>query len=220
MQSLHHHHFSRLDDHLLICVLCSSVCFLILFNVGYFFLLTFVPWRCYCERHAVMMKDYSPLSSIDFSTPLVGQWLNSLFPFERCKKITRLPLLICYLDVLNISLISIIICCMLTLMFCFSARLLVLSFIYIFCHSIKWCFYCQVGDLQHRKCGVVFDLSCNLARILEFCTHEIPQAFLLGLDMNLRRLTELIIFILNHIISVADSEFLDKWVSRPKNPAL
>lgn len=67
----------------------------------------------------------------------------------------------------------------------------------------------QVGDLQQRKCGVVFDLSCNLARILEFCTHEIPQAFLSGSDMNLRRLTELIIFILNHIISVADAEFLD-----------
>ncbi|XP_020257334.1 E3 ubiquitin-protein ligase RKP isoform X2 [Asparagus officinalis] len=73
----------------------------------------------------------------------------------------------------------------------------------------------QVGELQQRKCGVVFDLSCNLARILEFCTHEIPQAFLLGPDMNLRRLTELIIFILNHIISVADAEFLDMSLRRP-----
>lgn len=67
----------------------------------------------------------------------------------------------------------------------------------------------QIGDLQQRKCSVVFDLSCNLAKILEFCTREIPQAFLLGPDMNLRRLTELIIFILNHIIFTSDSEFFD-----------
>ncbi|XP_018676963.2 E3 ubiquitin-protein ligase RKP isoform X2 [Musa acuminata AAA Group] len=73
----------------------------------------------------------------------------------------------------------------------------------------------QIGDLQQRKCSVVFDLSCNLAKILEFCTREIPQAFLLGPDMNLRRLTELIIFILNHIIFTSDSEFFDMSVRRP-----
>ncbi|KAG1334510.1 E3 ubiquitin-protein ligase RKP [Cocos nucifera] len=73
----------------------------------------------------------------------------------------------------------------------------------------------QVGDLQQRKCGVVFDLSCSLARILEFCTHEIPQAFILGPDMNLRRLTELVIFILNHIILGADAEFFDLLLRRP-----
>lgn len=67
----------------------------------------------------------------------------------------------------------------------------------------------QVGDLQQRRCGVVFDLSCSLARLLEFCTREIPQVFLLGPDMNLRRLIELIIFILNHIISASDAEFFD-----------
>ncbi|WOL11534.1 hypothetical protein Cni_G20297 [Canna indica] len=72
----------------------------------------------------------------------------------------------------------------------------------------------QAGDLQQRKCSVVFDLSCSLARILEFCTREIPQAFLLGPDMNLRRLTELIIFILNHIISASDAEFFDMSVRR------
>ncbi|XP_042506363.1 E3 ubiquitin-protein ligase RKP-like isoform X1 [Macadamia integrifolia] len=67
----------------------------------------------------------------------------------------------------------------------------------------------QVLELQQRKCIVIFDLSCNLARVLEFCTHEIPQAFLAGSDMNLRRLTELVVFILNHETSAADAEFFD-----------
>jgi Kip1 ubiquitination-promoting complex protein 1 len=73
------------------------------------------------------------------------------------------------------------------------------------CHKT----FVQVPDFQQRKCSVIYDLSCNLARILEFCTREIPQAFLLGTDTNLRRLTELIVFILNHITSAADAEFFD-----------
>ncbi|KAG6466905.1 hypothetical protein ZIOFF_075276 [Zingiber officinale] len=76
-------------------------------------------------------------------------------------------------------------------------------------------FESDVGDLQQRRCGVVFDLSCSLARLLEFCTREIPQVFLLGPDMNLRRLIELIIFILNHIISASDAEFFDIIVPVP-----
>lgn len=67
----------------------------------------------------------------------------------------------------------------------------------------------QVLEFQQRKCSVIFDLSCNLARLLEFCTCEIPQAFLSGTDTNMRRLTELIIFILNHLISGADPELFD-----------
>ncbi|KAF5749930.1 E3 ubiquitin-protein ligase RKP [Tripterygium wilfordii] len=67
----------------------------------------------------------------------------------------------------------------------------------------------QVVDFQQRKCCVIFDLSCNLARILEFCTREIPQTFLSGADTNLRRLTELVVFILNQITSAADAEFFD-----------
>ncbi|KAF9623740.1 hypothetical protein IFM89_005247 [Coptis chinensis] len=62
-------------------------------------------------------------------------------------------------------------------------------------------------ELQQRKCSVVFYLLCNLARVLIFCTREIPQAFPSGSDTNLRRLTELIVFILNHITSAADTEF-------------
>ncbi|XP_022132552.1 E3 ubiquitin-protein ligase RKP isoform X2 [Momordica charantia] len=72
----------------------------------------------------------------------------------------------------------------------------------------------QVLDSQQRKCNVIFDLSCNLARVLEFFTREIPQAFLLGTDTNLRRLTELILFILNHVTSAADAEFFDLSLRR------
>ncbi|KAJ8765528.1 hypothetical protein K2173_014650 [Erythroxylum novogranatense] len=72
----------------------------------------------------------------------------------------------------------------------------------------------QVLEFQQRKCCVIYDLSCNLARLLEFCTHEIPQAFLCGSDTNLRRLTELIVFILNNITSAADAEFFDLSLRR------
>ncbi|KAL2907157.1 E3 ubiquitin-protein ligase RKP [Bienertia sinuspersici] len=64
----------------------------------------------------------------------------------------------------------------------------------------------HVLEFQQRKCSVIFDSSCNLVRILEFCTHEIPQAFLLGNDMHLKRLTELVIFTLNQMTSATDSE--------------
>ncbi|KAL3524719.1 hypothetical protein ACH5RR_013091 [Cinchona calisaya] len=77
----------------------------------------------------------------------------------------------------------------------------------------------QVMEFQQRKCSVVFDLSCNLARVLEFCTREIPQAFLLGADTNLRRLTELIVFILNQLTSAVDPEFLDLSIRRPGQSA-
>ncbi|KAL8134059.1 hypothetical protein AgCh_009217 [Apium graveolens] len=73
----------------------------------------------------------------------------------------------------------------------------------------------KIMDLQQRKCSVIFDLSCNLARVLEFCTREIPQAFLSGSDMNLRRLVELIVFILNHLMAVADPEFIELTIRRP-----
>ncbi|KAM0976304.1 hypothetical protein FF1_019288 [Malus domestica] len=72
----------------------------------------------------------------------------------------------------------------------------------------------QVLEFQQKKCSVIFDLSCNLARLLEFCTHAIPQAFLFGAETNLRRLTELIVFILNHITSAEDAEFFDLLLRR------
>ncbi|KAK4485968.1 hypothetical protein RD792_008622 [Penstemon davidsonii] len=75
----------------------------------------------------------------------------------------------------------------------------------------------KVMDFQQRKCSVIFDLSCNLARVLEFCTREIPQAFLSGMDTNLQRLTELIVFILNHLIGAIDPEVFDLSLRRPGN---
>nr|GMC63097.1 E3 ubiquitin-protein ligase RKP [Ipomoea batatas] len=73
----------------------------------------------------------------------------------------------------------------------------------------------KVLEFQQRKCGIIFDLSCNLARLLEFCTLEMPQAFLLGADTNLRRLTEVFIFILNHLITAADPDLFDISLRRP-----
>ncbi|PQM40386.1 E3 ubiquitin-protein ligase RKP [Prunus yedoensis var. nudiflora] len=72
----------------------------------------------------------------------------------------------------------------------------------------------QVLEFQQKKCSVIFDLSSNLARVLEFCTHAIPQAFLSGAETNLRRLTELIVLFLSHITSAEDAEFFDLSLRR------
>lgn len=68
----------------------------------------------------------------------------------------------------------------------------------------------QVSEVQQRKCTIMFELSCNLARILEFFTQELPQAFLVGPEMNLIRLCELIIFVLNHTTSSSDAQLFDR----------
>ncbi|PIN13800.1 putative E3 ubiquitin ligase [Handroanthus impetiginosus] len=73
----------------------------------------------------------------------------------------------------------------------------------------------KLMDFQQRKCSVIFDLSCNLARVLEFCTREIPQAFVSGMDTNLRRLAELIVFTLTHLIGGIDPEIFDLSLRRP-----
>ncbi|KAL0286466.1 UNVERIFIED_CONTAM: E3 ubiquitin-protein ligase RKP [Sesamum calycinum] len=74
----------------------------------------------------------------------------------------------------------------------------------------------KLMDFQQRKCSVIFDLSCNLARVLEFCTREIPQAFVSGMDTNLRRLAELIVFILTHLLGGIDPDVLTcKSLRRP-----
>eukprot|EP00250_Pteridium_aquilinum_P015144 c22406_g1_i1 orf=516-4535(+) len=67
----------------------------------------------------------------------------------------------------------------------------------------------QVADLQQRKCSIMFELSCNLERILEFFTRELPQAFLSGPEMNLVRLCELLMFVLNHTTTTADATFFE-----------
>ncbi|XP_051140368.1 E3 ubiquitin-protein ligase RKP [Andrographis paniculata] len=73
----------------------------------------------------------------------------------------------------------------------------------------------KMMDMLQRKCSVIFDLSCNLARVLEFCTGEIPQAFVSGMDTNLRRLAELIVFMLTHLIGAIDPEVFDLLIRRP-----
>ncbi|KAI3763643.1 hypothetical protein L2E82_13637 [Cichorium intybus] len=70
-------------------------------------------------------------------------------------------------------------------------------------------------EFQQRKCSIIFDLSSKLARVLEFCTCKIPQAFLSRADTNFCRLVELIVFVLNHLASVADPEFFDLTLRRP-----
>jgi Kip1 ubiquitination-promoting complex protein 1 len=70
----------------------------------------------------------------------------------------------------------------------------------------------QVQDLQQRKCTIMFELSCNLERILEFFTQELPMAFLQGPEMNLTRLCELIVFVLNHTTCSADALYFDSSV--------
>lgn len=67
----------------------------------------------------------------------------------------------------------------------------------------------QVADLHQRKCSIMFELSCNLERILEFFTRELPQAFLCGPEMNLVRLCELLMFVLNHTTTTADATFFE-----------
>ncbi|KAH7859705.1 hypothetical protein Vadar_004574 [Vaccinium darrowii] len=76
----------------------------------------------------------------------------------------------------------------------------------------------KVLEFQQKKCSFIFDLSCNLARVLEFCTREIPQAFLSGADTNLRRVTEFIVFILNHVTSSDDPESFELSLRRHGQP--
>jgi hypothetical protein len=74
-------------------------------------------------------------------------------------------------------------------------------------------FSMQVQDLQQRKCTIMFELSCNLERILDFFTQELPMAFLQGPEMNLTRLCELIVFVLSHTTCSADALYFDRYAS-------
>ncbi|GBG60376.1 hypothetical protein CBR_g4334 [Chara braunii] len=56
----------------------------------------------------------------------------------------------------------------------------------------------QRTDTLQRRCIVMFELSCNMERVLEFLTLELPHVFLCGSEMNLTRLCELLIFVLKH----------------------
>jgi Kip1 ubiquitination-promoting complex protein 1 len=49
-----------------------------------------------------------------------------------------------------------------------------------------------------RRCGLMFELSVNLERLLEFLASQLPAAFRGGSTLNLTRLVELLSFILSH----------------------
>ena len=70
----------------------------------------------------------------------------------------------------------------------------------------------QSHDLrQHqRKCTVMFELSVTLERVLEFLALEIPEAFLDSSSMDLRRLTESLLFVLGHTTSGPDAQLFER----------
>eukprot|EP00245_Coleochaete_scutata_P018512 TRINITY_DN967_c1_g2_i1.p1 TRINITY_DN967_c1_g2~~TRINITY_DN967_c1_g2_i1.p1 ORF type:complete len:984 (+),score=172.68 TRINITY_DN967_c1_g2_i1:39-2954(+) len=72
----------------------------------------------------------------------------------------------------------------------------------------------QVQEMQQRKCLIMFELSCNLERILEFLCGELPRAFLRGPEMNLQRLCEVIMFVLSHTTIGPEAFLLDSHVRR------
>jgi len=66
------------------------------------------------------------------------------------------------------------------------------------------------SELQQfqRKCNVMFDLSVNLLQILEFVAKEVPSSFL-DQEMNLTRLSELLLFVLNRTTAGPDDKNFD-----------
>ena len=56
----------------------------------------------------------------------------------------------------------------------------------------------QADPQAQRRCGLMFELSVNLERLLEFLAAQLPAAFRSGSTLNLTRLTELLSFILSH----------------------
>lgn len=58
---------------------------------------------------------------------------------------------------------------------------------------------------QYRKATVLFNLSINLFRMLEFVAHQMPGVFLCGSKLNLTRLIEVIGFVLSHVTTGSDA---------------
>lgn len=75
--------FSNVLTLIFTCCLILPASFIMWWILSFWFL------RFYLGRHAFMKKNCSIPSSIDFSTHLVGRWLSSLCPSERCKINTR-----------------------------------------------------------------------------------------------------------------------------------
>ena len=63
---------------------------------------------------------------------------------------------------------------------------------------------------RRRKCAVMFELSVTLARVLEFLTKELPEVFLKAQSLDLRRLTETLVFVLGHATTGPDAALFDR----------
>ena len=63
---------------------------------------------------------------------------------------------------------------------------------------------------RRRKCAVMFELSVTLTRVLEFLTKELPEVFLKAQSLDLRRLTETLVFVLGHTTSGPDAALFDR----------
>uniref|UniRef100_A0A061R568 RING-type E3 ubiquitin transferase n=1 Tax=Tetraselmis sp. GSL018 TaxID=582737 RepID=A0A061R568_9CHLO len=76
----------------------------------------------------------------------------------------------------------------------------------------------RVPNLQQhqRKCRIMFELSVNLERIVEFVALEVPAAFLRGSSLNIVRAVEIIRFILSHASAGPDGNpFHDFFTTTP-----
>jgi len=70
------------------------------------------------------------------------------------------------------------------------------------------------GDLRdlQRKCNITFELSTHLFRVLELLTLEFPDLFLSDSDVNLSRLVEMVLHIVNHVTVGKDSVLFEAIV--------
>lgn len=68
----------------------------------------------------------------------------------------------------------------------------------------------QFPDIQQqqRKWTIMYELSLNLERILEFLTLELPEIFCVGDSINMTRLCEVLVFVLSH--TCGPSNLFDK----------
>jgi len=69
----------------------------------------------------------------------------------------------------------------------------------------------DLRDLQ-RKCNITFELSTHLFRVLELLTLEFPGLFLSESDVNLSRLVEMVLHIVNHVTVGKDSVLFEAIV--------
>jgi len=69
----------------------------------------------------------------------------------------------------------------------------------------------DLRDLQ-RKCNITFELSTHLFRVLELLTLEAPMLFLGSGDVNLSRLVEMVLHMVNHTTVGKDSVLFEAIV--------